>query len=391
MSYEASFFLSICLFFSACSIKNTAPASTEAPKYTVVAAPEWTNLFYRNSGWFGADGIFSIPLSGVDQVGNVGNRETLLLFSDTYIGEVDGDTPRPGNMMVNNTVALVQGRSAHPDSIRFFYKKDKNGAPQTFFVPQNTGGKKQHFWLGDGFVNRERGNTLYLFAYHIQMTGAGVFDFIEPDVSLLALPEGSRPPFEQQRQIKTPLHIIVPGLGEGNFGAGILVNSKWAGAPHPDGYVYVYGCIGQDKNLVAARVKPKHFENFKKWRYWNGKSWGTDIRQLAPVTNAVSNELSVTPLPDGRYALIFQVMGLSDKVGMRIGSSPVGPFGEIKEIWRTPEADQGLFCYNAKAHPNLSQPGELLISYNTITLDFWNDIQKNAHIYRPRFVRLKWL
>ena len=67
-----------------------------------------------------------------------------------------------------------------------------------------------------------------------------------------------------------------------------------------------------------------------------------------------------------------------------------GPFGEIKEIWRTPEADQGLFCYNAKAHPNLSQPGELLISYNTITLDFWNDIQKNAHIYRPRFVRLKW-
>jgi len=391
MSYEASFFLSICLFFSACSIKNTAPASTEAPKYTVVAAPEWTNLFYRNSGWFGADGIFSIPLSGVDQVGNVGNRETLLLFSDTYIGEVDGDTPRPGNVMVNNTVALVKGRSAHPDSIQFFYKKDKNGAPQTFFVPQNTGGKKQHFWLGDGFVNRERGNTLYLFAYHIQMTGAGVFDFIEPDVSLLALPEGSRPPFEQQRQIKTPLHINVPGLGEGNFGAGILVNSKWAGAPHPDGYVYVYGCIGQDKNLVAARVKPKYFENFKKWRYWNGKSWGTDIRQLAPVTNAVSNELSVTPLPDGRYALIFQVMGLSDKVGMRIGSSPVGPFGEIKEIWRTPEADQGLFCYNAKAHPNLSQPGELLISYNTITLDFWNDIQKNAHIYRPRFVRLKWL
>jgi len=383
--------LSICFFFSILGTKPVAVIAQQELRYTVAAAPEWTNLFYRNSGWFGADGIFSIPLSGVDRVGNAGNRETLLLFSDTYIGEVDGDMPRPGNVMVNNTVALVKGRSAHPDSIQFFYKKDKNGAPQTFFVPQNTGGKKQHFWLGDGFVNRERGNTLYLFAYHIQMTGAGVFDFIEPDVSLLALPEGSRPPFEQQRQIKTPLHINVPGLGEGNFGAGILVNTKWAGAPHPDGYVYVYGCIGQDKNLVAARVKPRHFENFKKWKYWNGKSWVADIRLLAPATNAVSNELSVTPLPDGRYALIFQVMGLSDKVGMRIGSSPVGPFGEIQEIWRTPEADQGLFCYNAKAHPNLSQPGELLISYNTITLDFWNDIQKNAHIYRPRFVRLKWL
>lgn len=384
------FLFSICLLSGACGIKPAAPVSKKELQYTVEAAPEWTNLFYRTSGWFGADGIFSIPLSGVDKVGNTGNRETLLLFSDTYIGEVKNGKPEAGNKMVNNTVAIVKGNSAQPDSIQFYFKKDAAGLPQTFFVPENTGGKKQHFWLGDGFVNRERNNTLYLFAYHIEVTGAGVFDFIEPGVSLVALPEGSRPPFERQRQLKTPLHINLPGLGEGNFGAGILVNTQWAGAPHPDGYVYVYACIGKDKNLVAARVKPKHFEDFSRWTYWNGRDWTADITQLQSITNAVSNELSVTPLPDGRYALIFQVLGLSDKVGMRIGDSPVGPFGEIRELWRTPEADEGLFCYNAKAHPNLSKPGELLISYNTITLDFWNDIQKNAHIYRPRFVRLKW-
>jgi hypothetical protein len=113
------------------------------------------------------------------------------------------------------------------------------------------------------------------------------------------------------------------------------------------------------------------------------------MNESRPICNAVSNELSVTPLPDGRFALVFQVMGLSDKVGMRIGNSPVGPFGPIREIWKTPEMDQGLFCYNAKAHPNLSKPGELLVSYNTITFDFWNDIQKDAHIYRPRFVKIK--
>lgn len=382
-----------CLFLSACGVKPAADTSKKELKYTVEAAPEWTNLFYRKSGWFGADGVFSIPLSGVDKVGNAGNRETLLLFSDTYIGEVDENgKPKPGNVMVNNTCAIVQGNSGHPDSIQFFYKKDKTGAPQTFFVPQNTGGKKQHFWLGDGFINKERDNTFYLFGYHIEMTGEGVFDFIEPDVSLIAVPAAnSRPPFENQRQLKTPLHIKNPGLGEGNFGAGVLVNTKWAGAPHPDGYVYVYACIGQDKNLVAARVKPKDFEDFTKWKYWNGEGWTADISQLKGITNAVSNELSVTPLPDGRFLLVFQVMGLSDKVGLRIGNSPVGPFGEIQEIWRTPEADEGLFCYNAKAHPNLSKPGELLISYNTITLDFWNDIQQNGHIYRPRFIRLKWL
>lgn len=382
--------LTICLIISACGIKPSLGLPEKELKYSVEAAPEWTNLFYRTSGWFGADGIFSIPLSGVDRVGNRGNRETLLLFSDTYIGEVENGRPRPGNVMVNNTVAYMQGNTPHPDSIRFFYKKGENGSPETFFVPQNTGGKKQHFWLGDGFVNKERDNTLYFFAYHIEVTGENVFDFTDPDVSLIALPAGNRPPFEQQRQIRTPLHVKLPGIGEGNFGAGILVNTKWAGAPHPDGFVYVYACVGQDKNLLAARVKPKDFEDFSKWRYWNGASWSADILQLRPITNAVSNELSVTPLPDGRYALIFQVLGLSDKVGMRIGQSPVGPFSEIREIWRTPEADEGLFCYNAKAHPNLSQPGELLISYNTITLDFWNDIQKDAHIYRPRFIRLVW-
>ena len=86
--------------------------------------------------------------------------------------------------------------------------------------------------------------------------------------------------------------------------------------------------------------------------------------------------------------MVFQVFGLSDKVGIRIGETPYGPFGDITEIYRTPEFDQGIWPYNAKAHPALSKPGELLISYNTITPDFWNDIKKDAHIYRPRFIKM---
>ena len=62
----------------------------------------------------------------------------------------------------------------------------------------------------------------------------------------------------------------------------------------------------------------------------------------------------------------------------------------IIEIYITSEWKEGLWAHNAKAHLNLSKPGELLINYNTITEDFWNDIQKNAHIYRPRFIKLKY-
>jgi len=153
--------------------------------------------------------------------------------------------------------------------------------------------------------------------------------------------------------------------------------------------VYVYGCVGKDKNVVAARVKPKDFEILPRWRYWDGNGWNQNKDTLKPLTNGASDELSMTPLPDGRFLLIFQVMGLSDKVGMRIAETPVGPFSEIKEIWTAPEWKEGLWTYNAKAHFNLSKPGELLISYNTIKDDFWNAIKKDADIYRPRFIRLK--
>ncbi|MEP7141863.1 MAG: DUF4185 domain-containing protein [Ferruginibacter sp.] len=368
-----------------------AKKDTSAFNYTVEAAPEWTKLFYRNSGWFGADGLFSIPLSGVDKNNNEGNDSTLLLFGDTYIGEVKDDKPLPGNVMVNNTIAYIKGNEPDASKLHFHYKQAKDGTPETFFVPQtSTAVKPQLFWLGDGFINKERNNTLYVFGYKVERTGAGVFDFIEPGVSIIAVKDAGKPPFTNQREIATSLHIKNDGIGEGNMGAGILVNTKWAGAPAPDGYVYVYGCIGKDKSLVVARVKPADFEDEKKWRFYNGSTWSENINDISPVTNGASNELSMTTLPDGRFLLIFQVMGLSDKVGMRIATTPVGPFSTIKEIYTTPEWKEGIWTYNAKAHPNLSKPGELLISYNTITADFWNDIQKNAHIYRPRFIKLKY-
>lgn len=359
-------------------------------KYTVAAAPEWTNLFKRDKGWFGADGIFSIPLSGIDKNNNEGNECTLLVFSDTYIGDVVDGKPLPGSTMVNNSLAYIRGNDPEPTNISFYFKQGDDGKPASVFVPQtSTAARPQLFWLGDGFVNKELHDQLYIFGYKVERTGPGAFDFIVPEVSILAIPKGSKPPFNEQRQIPTPLHIKHDRLGEGNFGAGVLVNTRWAGAPVPDGYVYVYGCIGKDKGLVVARVKPKDFEILSKWRYWDGKGWSGNKDALKPLTDSVSDELSMTPLPDGRFLLIFQVMGLSDKVGMRIADSPVGPFSDIKEIWTAPEWKQGLWTYNAKAHFNLSKPGELLISYNTIADDFWNAIQKDANIYRPRFIKMK--
>jgi hypothetical protein len=342
------YFLPVVIAIHAFGQDTTKPKSSF--NFTAQAAPEWTQLFERTSGWFGADGIFSIPLSGVDKNNNEGNDSTLLLFSDTYIGEVKDGKPLPGNTMVNNTVAIIKGNDSDPSKIHFYYKQSADGKPETFFVPKtSTEAKPQLFWLGDGFVNQEMNNTLYIFGYKVERTGAGVFDFIEPGVSIIAVPKGS-PPFNGQRQVETSLHINNKTLGEGNMGAGLLVNTKWAGAPAPDGYVYVYGCIGNDKNLVAARVQPKDFEELSEWKYWNGSGWSENKDDMKPLTNAVSNELSVTPLKNGKFLLVFQVLGLSDKVGVRIGDSPVGPFSDIIEVWKAPEWDKGLCGRTMRKH-----------------------------------------
>src|SRR6185312_807122 len=100
-----------------------------------------------------------------------------------------------------------------------------------------------------------------------------------------------------------------------------------------DGYVYVYGVIGKYKNLLVARVKPADFEKFGKWMYWDGRGWSNNVTKAAKIADWVSNELSVSALPDGRYALIFQIGAITKDIGLCIGKTPYGPFGPAIKLW----------------------------------------------------------
>ena len=359
--------------------------------FTAEAAPEWTALMERTTGWFGADGIFSIPLDGKEEQ-DVTDKKTLFIFSDTYVGEVVNNVPEPGNVMVNNSAAWMTGVEPDKEKIIFTYNTLENGEPTSYFVPDNEASKDgEYFWLGDGFINQAKGNALYLFAYHVHKTGPNVFDFESTNVALLKIKNPTPEGISDYEQMATGLGFIHPDHGRVYFGSGIFVNTKKACAPDPDGYIYIYGIMEAKKSLIAARTLPKNIEKFDQWTFWNGSEWADNKEDVVPITDAVSNELSVTPTGDGRYLLTFTVLGLSEKVGIRVGESPVGPFGEIHEVYTCPEyAEKGLFPYNAKAHYHLSRPGKLLVSYNTITLNFWEDIQKDATIYHPRFIWVKY-
>jgi len=361
-------------------------------EFTVAEAPEWSDLLKRDSGWFGGDGIYTMRLDGVRGLPATPNNKILFLFSDSMIGEIRDHTMTPGYKMIHNTVAVLNGNKPVAGDMHFYWDKDKTGDPESIFIPRTSLTQKgDYYWLGDGFVNQELGNTIYIFGYRVRNESDGPFGFKEVGNTLIKIPAGSIPPYVHQEQMDTPFYFSDSAGESGSFGAGIYVNTKKAGAQHPDGFIYVYGVRGMAKRLMVARVLPGEFEHFDKWTYWNGSKWIQDIHQVADVTKDVSNELSLTALPDGRYALVFQLDGMTTTIGMRIGATPYGPFGPVIKLWDCkPDLPKNTYLvYNAKAHPSISNTGELLISYNINSTEFINDLNVDPNLYRPRFIRVK--
>ncbi|NIJ52903.1 DUF4185 domain-containing protein [Dyadobacter arcticus] len=388
MKYSILFF-AIAIF--SCGTQSSDSKQAEAlpdvdeTEFTAAPAPEWSNLFVRKSGWFGGDGIFAIPFSGKD---SEKSDSVFFVFSDTMSGEIKGDTLMPGSKFVNNSIAVLKGKTPESAAIAFGVAGDK-----AVFIPEmNRPDKDTYFWLGDGFANPDANKDLFIFAYKITNThDKSAFPFKETGNSLIRIPAGSHFPYPDQQHWDLPFNNYKNGAENISFGAGVFNNSESAGETAADGFLYVYGTKGPSKKLVSARVKPTQVASFDQWEFWNGKDWSKDVKSVAAVSDSVSNELSVSMLSPGKYALVYQLGSLLPDICMQVGPTPVGPFGPRIVLYKTSSDinDPDLFTYNAKAHPALSAPGELLISYNVNTFKFFDVLQKQPNFYRPRFVRVK--
>lgn len=375
--------------------KNSEKTQQDSLSYQVVRAQEWTAAFKRNSGWFGGDGIFAIPYSGND---GESNDSIMFLFSDTMIGQIDqNDSLHPGYKMVNNSMAFYK-KGTTPKKTTFKIAKDKKGDPESIFIPKdrdNSLKNKEYYWLGDGFVNSSADGDLYLFAYRIQNTDdkETKLPFKQVGNDLIMIPKGSKFPYKDQEQLKIPFNINLPDSLKISFGSGIFVNTKAASEKNPDGYIYVYGVQEQKHGLVCARVKPNKIKDFDAWKFYNSmrKEWVSQVLDATTIADNVSNELSVSKLPNGSYGLVYQEGGIYPTIMMEVGATPVGPFKNKKELWDTSTdiTDPDLFTYNAKAHPAISPKGELLITYNVNSFKFFDIIEDKPHLYRPRFIKLK--
>lgn len=302
-------------------------------------------------GWVAGDSTYSVGLP---------DGRTLWLFSDSFIGEVSRNgTPAPGMAMVHN--ALVAESEGGRLSTR------TGEGPESFFPDPSD---QTYYWVQDAAV---QGEELVVFLSLTRQEGEQGFAWERNAMARVSLPE------------LEVTEIIDPGPGPGDhvaWGAGVMSTPT---------HTYVYGVedLEEAKHLHLARVPAGNLTDRSRWQYRTADGWSDDVTQSARLTDGVANELSVSPYRDG-YLMVSSDTSLpfSPKINAWTACSPQGPWEERQTIYETPESGRGQhFTYNAHGHPEISDDGELLISYNVNTFDF-DELTRDPTLYRPKFVTL---
>ncbi len=146
--------------------------------------PEYTDPFFRTSGWTGADGIFSYNAThGVNHIGADFER-LMFIFSDTYIGDVyENNKLRYNDTLVNNTLAYYDPEYSFEEGLEFEYAGTFD-APENIYDPDHyIGYHPSNLYSGDGldYTNVADGRLLDESLGHMWKTESETADTLMLD------------------------------------------------------------------------------------------------------------------------------------------------------------------------------------------------------------------
>ncbi|MDJ0347195.1 DUF4185 domain-containing protein [Streptomyces sp. H10-C2] len=200
-----------------------------------------------------------------------------------------------------------------------------------------------------------------------------------------------------------------------------------AGAVHADGWTYVFG--GDDgpgrspalatSQAYLARVPQGRLADPSAWRYWNGTGWQASASRAVPVLGGgegggngggngngrrgVGSSLSVVR-QDGTWVLFTMDAGGPAASGLSAvatywACAPQGPWHGPAAGFRPPlpqdtSPQSAAVVYNPQIHAEFTRRDGLLLSYDvnwlgTSSAQVGAEVNRNAALYRPRFVRLR--
>lgn len=344
------------------------------PGFNVEESTHYNILFSKESGWTGADGAYSVSLS---------DNKILWLYGDTWIGEIR-ENKHVNSSLINNSVAIQDGKNPIDASVVFFFGKTPEGKPDAFIKPTDRNG---WFWIYDGLMT-EKG--LYLFLIQIDRTG----DKSAPGFKIIGtwlghvLNPNQLPDKWKIKQYRIPWEKHTAS-GDIIFGSSVLIHK---------GFVYIYGTSEDIKDgvhhkfMILAKVPTDSLAEFNTWRFFSDGNWVGNFLSASRICSDMANEYSVSYLPVfNKYIAVYTENSVSENIVIREAPEPYGPWSDPVSIYKCPEVrwDADIFCYAAKAHPDLtSAPDELIITYVANSNDFWK-MASDARLYRPRFLTVK--
>ncbi len=314
--------------------------------FIVARSEEFISLFTRyGDGWTGGDATYSIPLP---------DGRTLWLFGDTFLGTVRPDRSRPGGPLSRNTFVIQDG-----EELTTFVKSDGSA----FVSPDEPG---WWYWPTDGTIVND---TLQVLLSAFRPTGEGGifgFEYARIDLALFTLPE--------LELISITHRIEEPTIA---FGSCVVED---------DNYIYIYGAESGNLQKFANIARSANGDLRNAWEYYDGTSWVADIASSSPLMNDVSEQFAVFK-DNEHYYLITHHFLFGDEIYIWDSPTPVGPWGNQRTIYCTPETGGDRWTYNSFVHPQFTENDELLISYNINSFNF-QDLFANADYYRPYFIRV---
>ena len=311
------------------------------------------------NGFTGGDGTYSVVLP---------DGRTVWIFGDTFLGNVTPDNKRikTSPLYIRNSFVIWE------DDRLITYHQGRPEEFKSMMIPPeisdaSLGYDELEFWYwpGDGFIEDGKLNVFaskFFQKDHEDMWG---FEFRGTDLVEFSLPD------------LTPLRVDrFNDLDSIHFGHAVC---------ETDDYTYIYGL----KNAYPYAARAPKGDVRARWQFFNDGKWEEKASLASPMLRfSGSEQFSVFRLED-MYVMIMQAGGFSRQIYSFTSEFPYGPWGNKRMIYETPVSDQckECFTYNAVAHPQFTEDGYVLISYNTNSMRL-QDHYDDALIYRPRFIRV---
>lgn len=329
-------------------------------EFTITEEFDIDNIFRRNNGWAGADGVFS----------HVYGSKVHWYFSDTLVGKVNEKTRQREEMiMVNNTIGVSQVET--PFDITFMVNKNEHGEYTSYYIPEKEG----YYWLQDGVY---KDGFLYISVIRVRDDKEKWFEVLGSEMIKVKVNQDDTLDYHQYERFNTPTYFELNDQTY-TFGAAMLNDVSRTG------YYYMFGYDNSpNKNLYMLRVKD--FEEAKSYEFYTNDGWSNQPLDFKVIGQNIANEMRV--IYDEKYIISYTKNCSSETIEMASTLNLEEGFKDRKIIYQCKETvlDSSLITYNAKLH-RFPLDEDYYYTYNVNTTVIENLI--DADIYYPRWLRLK--